>query len=281
MKKNTLLALVLLICSFPLGAIAQRYEVAASLQQVGRHEEALVQFVALSAIGNKDAQFSVAAMHLNGQGTKKDFIEGYAWMSIAASKGSEGAQGILDKFSKKLSPKQLAQAKLRHEELAQTYGDAAIDKRLLPTEVLNNLRGNFREQKPLRAPAPKYPLKASRRGIVGHTMISYTIGADGRTRNHRVVTYTSKHFINTSLDSAKKFIYQPSRIGDTPVPVYTVCNRFTYDMANDNVSGKAEYDQKPLVKMLNEAKAKVETGSSQDRYQYAVLAKELRRYLND
>jgi len=276
-KKNTLLILLLLIGLPPLNAIAQRYEVAAQLQELGKHEEALVQFVALSAIGNKDAQFSVAAMNFNGQGTKKDYIEGYAWMTIAASKGSEQAQGVLDKFASKLSPEQLAQAKLRHDELVQTYGDAAIHKNLMPTETLNNTRGNFRDRKPLRKPTAKYPKEAERRYLDGQTLISFTVGADGRTRNQRVTSYTSDLFIKPSLISVKGFLYQPSKIGDVPVPVYSVSNRFTFQM----IGGNGEYKQKALVKVLSEAKSKVEHGSSHDRYEYAFLAEGLRQYLSD
>ena len=61
----------------------------------GEFKTALGEFRPLARGGNKDAQFALGMMYVNGHGLKQDFLEAGRWFRRAARQGMAEAQGAL------------------------------------------------------------------------------------------------------------------------------------------------------------------------------------------
>ena len=59
--------------------------------------------------GHVGAQCSLGVMYANGKGVPKDYVEAYAWWSVAATNGHEDAKERLPKAKAKLTPEGLAE----------------------------------------------------------------------------------------------------------------------------------------------------------------------------
>jgi len=79
---------------------------------------------------DKLSQLSLGLMYLNGEGTPKDPVTGYAWLEIAAERGYPDFVATRDNFKKTLTEDQLAKAEVVRATLAQTYGDAVAKPRM-------------------------------------------------------------------------------------------------------------------------------------------------------
>ena len=67
--------------------------------------------------GNPEAQHNMAAMYFDGRGIPQDYVQAYAWFSVAAANGVEISPPERDKTAKRLTPEQLAKG----QELAASY----------------------------------------------------------------------------------------------------------------------------------------------------------------
>ncbi len=72
------------------------------------HEAALGWYRRAAAQGVAGAQFMLARMYFEGEGTPKDFAQAHLWFSLAAANEVEKAAKLRDKAAKKLSPEELA-----------------------------------------------------------------------------------------------------------------------------------------------------------------------------
>ena len=59
--------------------------------------------------GDTEAQNNLGLMYLKGQGIPRDYVTAYMWFSLAAAKGDEDSQKILDDLERKLTPDQIAE----------------------------------------------------------------------------------------------------------------------------------------------------------------------------
>ena len=55
-------------------------------------------------------------MYLNGQGVRTDFVQGFAWNSIAAGQGDAYAESIENQLVGMMTPQQLIEAKSLADE---------------------------------------------------------------------------------------------------------------------------------------------------------------------
>jgi TPR repeat protein len=76
---------------------------------VGRGDftAAMAEFRPLAEQGNILAQYQVGWAYYNGLGVPQDYIEAYAWYSVAAANGSVNAAGRRDALARELTPSQL------------------------------------------------------------------------------------------------------------------------------------------------------------------------------
>ncbi|PCK08223.1 MAG: energy transducer TonB [Alteromonadaceae bacterium] len=83
---------------------------------------------------------------------------------------------------------------------------------------------------PIIKPAPKYPSRATAKGLEGYCTVEYTVTTTGETRDVVVVDCPQKIFARSSVKAAGKFKYKPKVIDGEPIEVPGVRNRFTFQM---------------------------------------------------
>ena len=264
---------VLFLVLFSLNIYAERYEVAEWNLANGNVDLALQQFKGLAELGNKDAQYRIAGMYVNGTDVAKDFIEGYAWMRLASTQGNELALTFVEKIAKSLGGERKKIAISRFAELEAIYGDEAFEKRAKP-ELIAKGGAGFRSQRPRKKANPNYPKYALNRGMSGTVTVEYVVGKDGRTRFHRPVSFTDDVFVGPAMAAARKFVYSPAKIDGQPVDVFAVRNKFIFSMDGG-------VKQKPLMDSLTNLRETAETGTSIDRYRYAITTRSLKYFLDD
>jgi TPR repeat protein len=67
--------------------------------------------------GDAEAQFNFGSMFANGKGVSKNYVEAYAWWSIAAAQGREDAKKYKGTIEKRMTRDLLAKG----QELAAEY----------------------------------------------------------------------------------------------------------------------------------------------------------------
>lgn len=67
-----------------------------------------------------------------------------------------------------------------------------------------------------------------------YCIVSYTVTAEGLTKDIKVVDCPNEIFIRVSLEAAKKFRYKPKVVNGKAVEVQGVKNKFTFTLADDN-----------------------------------------------
>ena len=60
---------------------------------------------------HRDAQNNLGAMYSKGEGVEQVFVEALKWFVISAGNGSEGGRKNMDIVEKRMSPRQITQAK--------------------------------------------------------------------------------------------------------------------------------------------------------------------------
>jgi len=84
--------------------------------------------------------------------------------------------------------------------------------------------------------APQYPSAALRRGIEGYVTVSFTVTANGSTRNVVVLEAVTKDgsatsiFDRAAIAAAERFKYRPRVRDGVAVEVYGVRNRFVFEL---------------------------------------------------
>ena len=104
------------------------------------------------------------------------------------------------------------QAALAQAALARAAQDAALNDAF----------------QPITKRAPHYPQRALEKGIQGECTVGYSVNAQGRVENPRVVGECHPLLIQPSLSAALGFRYQPRILDGRPVAVPDVHNTFHY-----------------------------------------------------
>jgi len=80
---------------------------------------------------------------------------------------------------------------------------------------------------------PNYPSNASRRGIEGYVIVSFTILPSGATAHAEVIEAQPASVFNASaLKAVERFKYKPKVVNGEAQPVHNVHHRLTYELAN-------------------------------------------------
>ena len=96
----------------------------------GRHEEARNDFRNAARYGDKLSQAALADMLWNGQGGPVDRALGYAWMDLAAERGTEWLAVQRERFWEALSADERERAVREGRALYAEFGDPAATPRL-------------------------------------------------------------------------------------------------------------------------------------------------------
>lgn len=94
----------------------------------GRHEEARIDFRNAARYGDKLSQAALADMLWNGQGGPADRALGYAWMDLAAERGTEWLVVQRERFWEALSADERERAVREGRALYAEFGDPEIGR---------------------------------------------------------------------------------------------------------------------------------------------------------
>ena len=79
----------------------------------GRPDEALTQWRAGAAAGERRAMLALGRLYVQGLGVIQDYVEGHKWLNLAASRGEIAALHERDALAAKMTPPQIATAQER------------------------------------------------------------------------------------------------------------------------------------------------------------------------
>ncbi len=78
---------------------------------LGDYAGAFAEAMPVAKSGDADAQYLVGHFYARGQGVRTSFVHAYFWYTLAARQGDEFAAGAVDDLARRMSPKQVAEAK--------------------------------------------------------------------------------------------------------------------------------------------------------------------------
>ena len=111
--RTAMLALAVL-CALPAGA---DYDAGQRAWDAGRPDEALVQWTAAAAAGDRWAMLALGKLYAQGLGALQDYVEAHKWFNLAASRGEAEAVKERDALAAKMTPQQVQAA----QELARSW----------------------------------------------------------------------------------------------------------------------------------------------------------------
>jgi TPR repeat protein len=76
----------------------------------GSYDSAFKGFARLSAGGSCASQYHLGLMYLKGMGALQDYCRAHLWLNIASSQGHKKARIQLEKLTRKMSVRQVAEA---------------------------------------------------------------------------------------------------------------------------------------------------------------------------
>jgi localization factor PodJL len=84
--------------------------------------------------GLVDSQYNLAVLTVRGLGVKRDFAAAYRWFALAADQGDADAAGKRDAVAAKMSPADLASAKLSAQSFQVLPADPQANEVAQPAE---------------------------------------------------------------------------------------------------------------------------------------------------
>ena len=139
---------VLVVLSLPV-ALPARADYAAGQQawDAGHINEALTQWQASAANGDRRAMHALGRLYLRGLGVLQNYVEAHKWFNLAASRGDAGALAERDSLAEKMTPAQVAEA----QALARIWRESEIEAPTVPVETID---GGTAPARVAAAPAP-------------------------------------------------------------------------------------------------------------------------------
>ncbi len=104
------LVLVVVVLPWPVWA---DYEAGQRAWKAGRHGEALTEWQAAAAAGDRRAMLALGRVFARGLGTPQNYVEAHKWFNLAASRGEAAALEERDAVAARMTPYQVAEAQTR------------------------------------------------------------------------------------------------------------------------------------------------------------------------
>ena len=109
-----------------------------------------------------------------------------------------------------------------------------IEQDLLLSDVINAT--------PLKRVAPRYPIKAARRGQEGWVVMSFVVGKDGKVTSPIVESSSNGHvFDREARRAVKQWVYQPSTANGKAIEVCHNTIRFDFTMPKEKVGVRRRF----------------------------------------
>lgn len=101
---------LMLVFTAPIGA---DYEAGERAWNAERYDQALTEWHAAAASGDRRAMLTLGRLYVQGLGAPQDYVEAHKWLSLAASRGETEAVKERDSLAVKMTPEQVATAQER------------------------------------------------------------------------------------------------------------------------------------------------------------------------
>lgn len=180
----------------------------------GNYKNAQQEFMNLAKLGNADAIYNIAVMHLHGQGTTKNTAQAYAWFSLAADFGLADARDTAMLIASQAKQKQpLLDA---YNALLRELSFTLYEQRLRPALSAKPVSS----EQPIRSYTvePKYPEHAYKNGLEGWVWLEFDIDDSGAVVDIVLIdSYPEKTFDKALINAVKRWQYQKN---DSVLPYY-------------------------------------------------------------
>lgn len=160
--------------------------------QKGDYAHAFQEFVALAKLGQPQAQFVVAEMYHDGQGTDASDIHAYAWAILAASGGEAHGKALAEKVRPNLAPGSVRIAAW----VTLPYTPTNLGRTLLPDSSSPSAQTADASQpessadckrKEVRMYPAAYPTSARTYDVEGRALVEFMLMPDGRARFPQII----------------------------------------------------------------------------------------------
>ncbi|MFY8352342.1 TonB family protein [Pseudoalteromonas sp. SSM20] len=226
----------------------------------GEYDKAYKEFHQLALLGNSDAMFNIAVMHLQGRGVAKDLTKAYAWFSVASDFGIADAKSAalqIESQSKNKNSLKSAYKALSSQHNYQDYLDTLapnFNERYIP---------NTQPKKTFNVD-PVYPEHAVERGIEGWVWLEYDIDNIGAVRNIEIIdSYPEKTFDNALTQAVKRWRFEKSSL--LPIKRRSLLYHFTTFKGKRYQQGFAK-QQRAYHKHIAEIIEQAENGNALWQY---------------
>ncbi|WP_251359987.1 TonB family protein [Kangiella sp. TOML190] len=199
---NNLRCFFIVVMVFVSFSVQADFNKAVKNYEAGNYQEAFLEFHSLSEIGNKNAQYNLGFMYLDGLGTKRDLTKAYAWLKLSDEDGeSQGTQDILNQLSSHI--KDQAEADSYYDSIFKKYSKAAVVNELKPI-FTNKMDYNF--AKVVKSTLPVYPVRADSLNIEGFAHAEFKLNSQGKAVEIEIVdSYPYGVFDNATIDAIKEW----------------------------------------------------------------------------
>lgn len=174
----------------------------------GNFAKAKQEFTQLAQLGNPDAIYNIAVMHLHGQGMDKNNAQAYAWFSLAADFGLADARDTAMLIAQQTKNKQplddAYNALLKHLSFQWYNEQLRPELNSQPSSDISLTRGYTVE--------PKYPEYAYKNGIEGWVWLEFDIDESGAVTDITLIdSNPEKTFDKAIVNAVKRWQYQANK----------------------------------------------------------------------
>ena len=132
MLRNTFFTISVMLALLLVVSARADYEAGQQAWDAGRTHEALTQWQASAATGDRRAMLALGRLHLQGLGVLQDYVEAHKWFNLAASRGDTEALAERDALTEKMAPAQVAEA----QALARVWRPGEVQVSSVPEETI-------------------------------------------------------------------------------------------------------------------------------------------------
>jgi uncharacterized protein len=223
---------------------------------------AFKEFRDLAELGQPQAQYNLAVMYANGQGTEVSRTNAHAWASLAQANGDANAAALIAKLAPQLTPTSLSFS----QELQSKFNAASLNARLMPQFLHGREYLDRDPPQRLKPYVPDYPADAQMRGVQGEVFVEFVVAADGHARLPRILRALPAGYFDAAVrDSVLRSSFLPARVNGVPIAT-TVSTFYVF-----RVSGAGLSDYGDLESRVKETLKKAESGDTAAQLLYAMM----------
>ncbi len=178
----------------------------------GNYQQANSEFMRLAQLGNKDAIYNIAVMHLHGQGMEKDLVKAHSWFLLAGDFGLDEARSAAQLIGQKYAkPTVLADA---YQSLSETLDHQTFSDTLLPTFAIKQFADDLIPPAQIHNVDAKYPKAAYEKGLEGWVWLEFDVDKSGVVKDVDIVdAYPNKTFNRAIYNAVRRWRFEPFTIG--------------------------------------------------------------------